>query len=76
MSVIINLISKLSGWKTVIGYLLLQLPLLNDNPMLKGATDAVLSDPSAANLAALVAQLLLAFGVLHRIEKNLREILK
>lgn len=66
-----KLLNKLSGWKTVIGYVLLLIPGLSDHPMLLGAIEKVLREPSAQNLIELAIQLLLAAGVSHRVVKNL-----
>jgi hypothetical protein len=73
MNLIAKLITKLSGWKTIIGYVLLNLPFVTGNPMLKGAMQEVLNNPSSeVAWANLMAQAVLAVGIIHRVLKNLR----
>ena len=59
----------LSGWKTIIGYL--AATLLGAYPMLIGAIEAALVDPSKKNLTELVIQAILGAGILDRVRKNL-----
>lgn len=77
MKLILDLIKKTisatNGWKTVIGYVLLQIPWLAANPLLIDAVEKVLSNPQdAVAWGNLVAQILLAVGVLHRVFKNVK----
>lgn len=60
------------NWKTVIAYILMNVPGLTDYPMLKAAIEAVIAVPSWHNILAFAIQLLLATGVIHRIDKLLR----
>lgn len=62
--------NKFDGYKTIIGYILLQIPWLTDHPLLKDAIDRFLQDPqNPARIGELVLQILLALGVLHKIAK-------
>jgi len=63
----------LSNWKTVIAYLLMNIPGLTAYPMLKDALDKVLMDPSRQNIINLVIQVLLVTGIAHRVMKNLNK---
>lgn len=63
----------LSNWKTVIAYLLMNVPMLTDYPMLKDALDKVLAAPSKQNFINLAIQILLVTGILHRVLKNLNK---
>lgn len=65
------ILDKTDGWKAVIGYILLQIPFIAANPMLLGAIHKIIADPqNAAAWGELVAQVLLAVGILHKIFKN------
>lgn len=65
------LINFVDGWKSVLGYILLQIPQLNTYPMLLGALQKVIEDPNEQNIAAAIAQAVLTIGVIDRIRKNL-----
>lgn len=62
----------IDGWKSIIGYLLMSVPWLTPYPMLKAAIDAVLEDPSSANVTNAIVQLILALGIVDRVRKNLK----
>lgn len=63
----------LNNWKSVLGYLLVSVPGINDYPMLVSAVREVVANPSRHNIIALIGQLVLVTGILHRIQKNLRK---
>lgn len=62
--------NKLSGWKTVIAYVLMSIPGLASNPMLLGAIKTFMDAPTEQGLINLVTQLILGLGIFHRIVKN------
>lgn len=65
----------LSGWKTIIGYILLSIPGLGDAPMLKSAIERLLADPSNKQaIIDLLLQVVLALGIADRIRKNLTKL--
>lgn len=64
--------TKLAGWKSAIGYLLLQIPLFSEQPLLLEAVQKAIAEPSNANIAAAIAHLILAIGILDRIRRNLK----
>jgi len=73
MNIVMKLISMVSGWKAVIGYLLTSIPFINDNAMLLGAAKEVASDPTSEKAwANLLAQIILALGIIHRVIKNFK----
>jgi hypothetical protein len=62
-----------NNWKTIIGYLLIQIPWFSENPLLATAVRDFLSDPTSPELIAqLIVNLLLAWGVIHRVFKNVK----
>lgn len=68
-----KLLKSVDGWKTTIAYILLNIPYVGAYPMLKGALQDVIANPgSEAAWANLVAQVLLAGGVFHRVVKNFK----
>lgn len=63
-------LDKINGWKTIVGYILLQIPWFAENPMLIEAIEkwiADMSNPQA--IGELVLNILLAIGVIHKIAK-------
>ena len=77
MKTLIGVIGKIvgmtNGWKTVIGYVLLQIPWFAANPLLVEAIEKVISNPQDAMVwGNLVAQILLTLGELHRVFKNVK----
>jgi Ca2+/H+ antiporter len=69
----IKLWELLSGWKSVLGYILANIEWVTGNPMLLGAFKAAMEDPSNQNIANLIAHAMLALGVADRIRKNIVE---
>lgn len=73
MNFIISLLAKVSGWKSILGYLIAQ--FAGTQPLLMAAWVAWLAnkqDPQAT--ANLVGQLLLAGGLFLRFIKNIKSI--
>jgi len=63
------------GWKRIIGYVLLSIPGLADTPMLRAAIDRVLQNPNDREaLVTLAIQLVLFFGVLDGVKKQLLKV--
>ena len=68
------IIDKLDGWKTIIAYMLAQIPYLADKPWLIEAIQKVIAAPDDPNAwGELIVQVLFAIGVLHRIAKNIKK---
>lgn len=61
-----------NGWKTIIGYALLQIPQLSDYPGLVGAIQDAVSNPSRQSVINVALQALLAVGVAHKLIKNIK----
>ncbi len=68
--IIMGIIAALSGWKMLLGYLILNLPLLTDNPALTDAIDKVLTNPTPGNIATFVGHAILVIGSIDRLRKN------
>lgn len=68
-----KIFSKLDGWKTAIAYLLLNIPVLSDQPMLMSAIQAARENPSKENLTLVLIQAIMALGVADRIRKNVAQ---
>lgn len=66
-----KLLEKLSGWKTVLGYIAVH--IFGAYPLVIGSFQKFLADPSKENAAEFIAQLILAFGVLDRVLKNVKK---
>lgn len=66
-----GILKKISGWKTVVSYLLLSIPGVTDTPMLKAAIDAVIASSTPENIITLIVQAALFLGVGDRVRKNL-----
>lgn len=75
---LIKLWLKLNGWKTVVGYVLIQLEWFSGNPALVEAIQNTISniDPGtpegAKAWANLIIQLILLTGVAHIVKKNVQ----
>ena len=67
----LKLWTLLNNWKTVLAYILANVPGLSSYPMLKDALEKVMAEPSPENILNLCVQLLFVTGVLHRVMKNL-----
>lgn len=65
--------SLLNGWKTILGYLLLQIPEITSYPGIGDAIKEVISNPTRQNIINFVVQLLLAIGVIHKVEKEVKK---
>lgn len=78
MSWLVNLWLKLNGWKTVLAYVVAQLPWFAAHPMIVDAIMKVVANPDpttpegAKAWADLIVQLLLLTGVFHIAVKNVR----
>jgi len=68
--ILLKIWQSTDGWKTVIGYILAQLPLFIDKPWILDAILKAISNPTAENIGAAIAHILLAFGLLHKIKKQ------
>lgn len=67
-----KLISYFDGWKSIIGYTVLQLPIVSANPMLLEAIKKVLANPKdQAAWIEMVGHLVLVVGLLHKAKKNI-----
>jgi hydrogenase-4 membrane subunit HyfE len=67
-----SLWEKLQGWKTIIGFILLNIPYVVDNPILADAINRVIEEGSAASVSNLVVVLIVLTGVLDRFKRNLK----
>lgn len=67
-----SLLGLLNGWKTVIAYLLMQIPDLGNFPGLTTAIQNALAGGSRQVYIELAIQILLAVGVSHRVVKNIK----
>jgi hypothetical protein len=64
----------LNGWKSIVAWLMLQVPFLVENPLLATAITQWIADPKdPAKIGNLVLQVLLAIGLIH---KGLKEVSK
>ena len=71
MKVLNSLVGKLDGWKTIVAYLLVQVPWFSDNPIVAEAITKVTANPNdAAAWANLSLQLFLLVGVADILRKN------
>jgi len=62
----------LNGWKSIVAWLMLQVPFLVENPLLATAITQWIADPKdPAKIGNLVLQVLLAIGLIH---KGLKEV--
>ena len=66
----------LSGWKTIIGYMLMSIPGLTDYPMIKAAIESVIAAPTRQNAINAIIQIILVLGVADRVRKNLQKLIK
>jgi hypothetical protein len=72
MNIVGWLIGKLNGWKTIIAYLLVQIPWLTDHPLIMDAITKILADyKSAEAWGNLLIQLFLLIGVTDILRKNI-----
>lgn len=74
MNVITTALSKTDGWKTVIAYILVQVPWFTDHPLIADAITKVIADPKNAEAwATLILQLFLLIGVADILRKNITQ---
>ena len=66
-----NIFKILLNSKRLIAYILLNIQWITGNPMLLGAIKAAFEDPSSQNIANLIAQLVLAIGVIDGVRKSI-----
>jgi hypothetical protein len=64
------LLARLNGWKSIISYLLLQVPGLSDYPGVVTAIQEALANPTKQNVINLVLQLALVGALSHKALKN------
>ena len=70
MEKLMGIIAALSGWKMLLGYVILNLPLFSSDPALTEAINKVTSDPSPANIANFLGHVILLVGSIDRLRKN------
>lgn len=58
--------SGFDGWKSIIAYLLLQVPLFADNPWVIEAINKAINNPSAETIGYAVLQILLVLALAHK----------
>lgn len=68
-----KLLAKVDGWKTVIGALMLQVPVLANDPLLVKSVKEFALAPSVATGYFLAGNLIILGGALHRTIKNLNK---
>lgn len=66
-----NVWLMLSGWKSVLAWLMLQVPGLSDYPGIVGAINDAMAHPSKEKVLNLAWQVLLTVAAMHRVKKNL-----
>lgn len=72
MDVLKKLLGAFDGWKTVIAWVLVQIPFFSANPLLLEAAQKVLADPKNISAwAELAIQALMLIGVADITRKNL-----
>lgn len=68
-----SFLGLLSGWKTVIAYVLMQIPELGNFPGLVTAIQNAIAGGNRQVYLELAIQILMAVGVSHRVIKNLKK---
>lgn len=58
--------SGFDGWKSIITYILLQIPELSANPWVVEAIEKALNEPTGQNIGNAVLQVLLVLALLHK----------
>lgn len=67
-------LKKFDGWKTIIAYILVQIPWVSENPILADAITKLLANPKDTEAwTNLVVQLLLLVGVADILRKNITQ---
>lgn len=70
---------KMNGWKTILGYVIAQLPWFAAHPMIVDAVGKLLLDSNPATVKGaeawgnLIVQLILLTGVIHSTMKNITQ---
>lgn len=64
--------SGLDGWKSIISYLLLQIPELSAHPWAIEAIEKAVAEPTAQNIGNAVLQILLIIALTHKGIKEVR----
>lgn len=78
MNWLVSLWLKLNGWKTVLAYVVAQLPWFAAHPLIVDAIMKVIANPDPATAEGaqawgnLIVQLLMLTGILHIALKNVR----
>lgn len=65
-----KIFAKLSGWKAVIGAVLVELPVGHDSPVAEALKDFV-ANPDLQTAYPLAVNLILIAGAAHRVIKNM-----
>jgi hypothetical protein len=74
MNVIGALLGKLDGWKTIVAYILVQVPWFTDHPLVADAITKVLVNPKDTEAwITLILQLCLLAGVADILRKNITQ---
>lgn len=68
-----KLFEFLNGWKTILAYILMQIPDLGNFPGLMTAIQNALAGGNRQVYIELAIQILLAVGVSHRVVKNINK---
>jgi len=66
------ILARLNGWKSILSYLLLQVPGLSDYPGVVSAIQDALAHPTTQNVINVILQLALAGALSHKAVKNLQ----
>lgn len=69
-----KLLAKVDGWKTVIGAVMLQLPVLANDPLLLKSIKEFAAAPTIATGYFLAGNLVILGGALHRVIKNVNKV--
>lgn len=68
--ILVWILSRSNGYKSIVAWLLLQIPWLSGQPMLIAAIEAWIADPqNPQKIGELILQILLAIGIIHHTVK-------
>jgi hypothetical protein len=65
------ILARINGWKSIISYLLLQVPGLSDYPGVVSAIQDAVANPTSQNILNAVLQVALAGALAHKGVKNI-----
>jgi hypothetical protein len=67
-------VKRLDGWKSIISYILLQIPWIVEHPMLLNAAEEWIADPqNPTKIGNLLLQIFLALGLVHKGFKEIKK---